>query len=223
MAEPDEPILVQRAVAGDYDAFSLLIARYEKRLYALAWHLMRDHHDAQDVVQNALMAVVEHIGEFRGESPFSSWLMRITANHALKAIRSRRIRRTQSLDDSQDDGEISAPQYIADWREEPLAAVDRRELRETLDEGLGQLSDGQRLAFVLRDMEGFSTAESAEALGISQNNLKVRLLRARLALREYLTRRFGDERTRKEPSHEGHDHSSLLELLVQHEAGGNRP
>src|SRR5690606_19706774 len=100
-----------------------------------------------------------------------------------------------------DDIAMAMPAYIADWREDPQQAVDRKELNELLDQGVATLPEGQRLVFVLRDVEGLSVAESARLLDISESNVKVRLLRARLALREYLTRRFGDERTRKTPDH----------------------
>ncbi len=207
----DEQLLVQQAQAGDFDAFDRLVTLHERHLYALAWHLTHNHHDAQDAVQNALLAIVESLDDFRGEASFRTWASRITVNHALKLLRRRRGQRAVSLDG--DGTSIDMPNYIADWRVDPQQALDRQELHALLDEGIATLPEGQRLVFVLRDVEGMSVAESARLLGISEANVKVRLLRARLALREYLTRRFGDERTRKSPDHTDHDHTSLLAML----------
>ena len=220
---------MREAVGGDYQAFEQLVSRHERRLYALAWHITHDHHDAQDVVQNAMMSVIEHLPEFRGDSSFGTWVTRITVNQALKLLRSRRQRQALPLESADgDDGEFPVPQYVADWRGEPQTVLGKRELREVLDQGIEQLSEGQRLVFVLRDVEGFSVAETAETLGISQANVKVRLLRARLALREHLTRKFGDD-AKRQPPPENHDHSDLIKkILAAAEdkgpaAGGSKP
>ena len=99
---------------------------------------------------------------------------------------------------------MPAPQYIADWKNDPAQTVQRRELRAILDGTVSQLTEGQRLVFVLRDIQGLSVRETAQVLGLSENNVKVRLLRARLALREMLTKRFGDPATRQQPHDHGH-------------------
>ena len=220
---------MREAVGGDYQAFEQLVSRHERRLYALAWHMTRDHHDAQDVVQSAMMSVVEHLGDFRGDSSFGTWVTRITVNQALKLLRSRCQPQALTLGSSDgDDGEFPVPQYVADWRGEPQTVLGRRELREVLDQGIERLSEGQRLVFVLRDVEEFSVAETAEALGISPANVKVRLLRARLALREHLTRKFGDD-SKRQPPPGNHDHSDLIRKISaaaedkDPAAGGSKP
>ena len=205
----DEQRLVEQVQGGDFDAFDQLVTLHEGHLYGLAWHLTGDHHDAQDVVQAALLAAVEHIDDFRGDASFKTWITRITVNHALKLLR-RRTGGPSALTGEGESADVAPPSYIAQWRDDPQQALDRRELRQILDDGIATLPQGQRLVFVLRDVEGLSTAETAEELGISPGNVKVRLLRARLALREYLTQRFGDDRTRQEP---GHDHDALLARL----------
>lgn len=211
----DDTTLVQKAKGGDFDAFERLVAGHEQRLYALAWHITRNHHDAQDAVQNSLLAVVEKLDDFREESSFKTWVTRVAVNQALKLLRRHRGQKTHDFAENAGDGEFfSPPAFIADWRDDPQVKLDQRELRQVLDEGVGQLPEGQRLVFVLRDMEDMSVAETAETLAISASNVKVRLLRARLTLREYLTRRFGDESTRREPDHQGHDHDALLEKLT---------
>jgi RNA polymerase sigma-70 factor, ECF subfamily len=214
---PDDQTLVSRAQAGDFDALDQLVTRHERRLYALAWHLTHNHHDAQDAVQNAALAVVEHLDDFRGESSFRTWVTRVTVNHSIKLLR----RRVRGRGEGQGEADsIPMPEFIADWRGDPQLALDREELRRLLDEGIAELPEGQRIVFILRDVEGLSVAETAMLAEISPANVKVRLLRARLALREYLTRRFGDERTRKTPDHEGHNHESLLAMLRARGAEG---
>jgi len=205
------------------------VSRHERRLYALAWHITHNHHDAQDVVQNAMMSVVEHLADFRDDSSFGTWVTRIVVNQALKLLRGRRQRAAVPLEVADgEDREFPVPEYVADWRGEPQTVLGKRELREVLDQGIEQLSEGQRLVFVLRDVEGFNVAETAEALSISQVNVKVRLLRARLALREFLTRKFGDD-SKRQPPPENHDHSDLIKkILAAAEdkgpaAGGSKP
>jgi RNA polymerase sigma-70 factor (ECF subfamily) len=205
--------LVEQAQAGDYQAFEILVSRYEQPLYATAWHLTHNHHDAQDVVQNAFMSAMEHLASFRQDASFSTWVTRIAINFALKLLRSRRQRRAVALDVPDDDGHaMPVPEYIADWKDDPAKTVQRRELRAILDDAVWQLSDGQRLVFVLRDVQGLSVRETAQMLDLTENNVKVRLLRARLALRESLTKKFGDPTTRHQPH--VHDRISIADQPV---------
>lgn len=204
----DDQRLVERAQAGDFDAFEALVSKYERRAYALALRIVRHAHDAEEVVQQTFLSVVEHLEEFRGESGFYTWLMRIATNHALALLRKRAVRATVPLEaDSSGDSyaNVPRPEYIAVWRETPDQLASRREVRRLVDEALDELDDKYRLVFLLRDVEGLSTRETAEALGITEENAKVRLLRARLMLRERLTRQFGDEATRVERGQHGHD------------------
>ncbi|MCY2930160.1 MAG: sigma-70 family RNA polymerase sigma factor [Planctomycetota bacterium] len=199
--------LVQQARAGEFQAFELLVSRHEGPLYAAAWHLTHNHHDAQDVVQNTFLSAMEHLGSFREESSFATWITRIALNFALKVLRSRKQRATVPLEAPDGEGQtVPVPEYIADWTTDPARTVQRRELRAILDEAVAQLPEGQRLVFVLRDVQGLSVRETAQALDLTEGNVKVRLLRARLALREVLTRRFGDPATRRQPH--VHDHAS---------------
>lgn len=198
-ADPDLP-LVQRAKAGDYAAFEELIDRLQPRVYGLAVRILGELHDAEDVVQQTFLSLIEHLGEFRGESAAAGWVLRIAANHALKLLRKRRGLPTVPLADA-DEGyaDLPHPQYIAPWRDDPADLAGRRETRELIDLALASLDDKYRAVFVLRDVEEFSVKETAELLGISESNVKVRLLRARLALRERLTAALGDESARVRP------------------------
>ncbi|TXT32232.1 MAG: RNA polymerase sigma-70 factor ECF subfamily [Planctomycetota bacterium] len=152
---------------------------------------------------------MDHLGDFREESSVATWILRIATNHALKVLRKRRGLPTVSLDAPAGDGEESYatlphPEFIAQWRDEPGQLAQQREVRQLIETALDELPEKYRVVFVLRDVEGLSVKETAEALGLSESNVKVRLLRARLDLRERLTRVLGDEATRMFPSHD-HD------------------
>jgi RNA polymerase sigma-70 factor (ECF subfamily) len=204
LADEDAP-WVARAQAGDFAAFEALAMKYERRVYGLARRMLRHRQDAEEVVQQTFLSVIEHLGEFRAEARFSTWLLRIAANHALALIRRRTVRATLPLSEDHSgntDAELPHPQFIAVWRETPAEIASRHETRRAIDDALAELDDKYRLVFVLRDMEGLSTAETAETLGITEENVKIRLMRARLMLRERLTRLFGDEATRVAP----HEH-----------------
>jgi RNA polymerase sigma-70 factor (ECF subfamily) len=203
MNPPGERALVERAKAGDFSAFEQLLAPHEPRLYALARHLVGPG-EAADVLQTALVSALESLASFRGESAFGTWLTRIVTNAGLKLLRTRRSHAARSLDGG--DGPIPFPEFVADWREDPVKSVERGELRRLLDEGIAALPEHHRSVFVLRDVAGLGVAETARALEISEANVKVRLLRARLALRERLTRAFGDERRRVTIPAHSHDH-----------------
>lgn len=199
---PDDPDLglLRRAQAGDFAAFEELVGRVQPRVYGLALRILGETHDAEDVTQQTLLSLVEHLGEFRGESAVAGWVLRIAANHALKVLRKRQGLPTVPLTDADESfADVPHPQYIAPWRADPADLVGRRETRELIDGALAELDDKYRAVFVLRDVEGFSVKEVAELLHISEGNVKVRLLRARLALREKLTRTLGDESSRVRP------------------------
>jgi RNA polymerase sigma-70 factor, ECF subfamily len=197
--------LVELAQMGDFAALESLLLKYEKQVYNLGRRIVAQHQDAEEVAQQAFLSVIEHLGEFRGESQFRTWLMRITANHALALLRKRSVRAGPSLNAGDSDDSTNGvphPEYIAAWRETPEEIAVRRETRQQVEEALARLDDKYRVVFVLRDIEELSTRETAEVLGLSVEAVKVRLLRARLMLRERLTRLFGDPATRlANPSH----------------------
>jgi RNA polymerase sigma-70 factor (ECF subfamily) len=206
----DDTTLVQRAKHGELAAFETLATRYERQVYALAMRMLRHEQDAEDVTQQTFLSALEGLPGFREEARFSTWLMRIATYAALKVIRKRRGLPTVSLEQSteapDDDDHIPHPEYIADWRESPERLVQRQETRRLIEEALDKLDEKHRWVFVLRDIEGLSVQETAAALGLSEANVKVRLLRARLQLRELLTQAFGDPATRlTRPSGHHHD------------------
>ena len=204
-----DPELVLAAQAGELAAFEELATRHERRIYTLAFRILRNPHDAEDVTQQAFLSALEHLATFRAEASFATWLSRIATFAALKIIRKRKGLDTVSLEEATEPGEdydsVPHPEYIADWKESPDRLVERRETQRLLDDALAQLDEKHRLVFVLRDVEGLSVKETAESLGLSEANVKVRLLRARLQLREQLTRTLGNPETRlvREPHQHG--------------------
>lgn len=196
VAHANDIFLVRRAKAGELTAFEELVSRHERQIYSLALRLLQNPHDAEDITQQAILNALEHLAGFREEASFATWLNRIATFAALKVIRKRKGLDTVSLEATtepqEDYDSIPHPEYITDWKESPERLVERNETRRLLDEALGQLDEKHRLVFLLRDVEGLSVKETAAALGLSEANVKVRLLRARLQLRELLTRTLGD-------------------------------
>lgn len=199
--------LVRAAKSGDLAAFEELTTRHERQIYSLAYRILQNPHDAEDVTQQAFLSAVENLAKFREESSFATWLYRIATFAALKVIRKRKGLATVSLEASTEPGDdydsVPHPEYIADWKQSPEQLVERNETQRLLDEALATLDDKHRLVFLLRDVEGLSVAETAEALKLSESNVKMRLLRARLQLREKLTLKFGDpaKRLSRGPHH----------------------
>jgi RNA polymerase sigma-70 factor, ECF subfamily len=200
---PDDAALVRQAQAGELDAFEKLVSRHERLVYTIARRITGHDQDAEDVTQQAFLGALEGLGTFRGEAGFGTWLRRIATHAALKILRKRRGFPTVSLDAAIEPQEgydtVPHPEYIADWRETPEQLIQRRETGRMIDDALSRLDEKHRLVFLLRDVEGLSVKETAAALGLSEANVKVRLLRARLQLREQLTASFGDPSKRLEP------------------------
>jgi RNA polymerase sigma-70 factor, ECF subfamily len=192
--------LVARAKKGELDAFEALTTRYEQRVYSLALRMLRHEQDAEDVTQQTFLSALESLGGFRGDARFATWLLRIATHAALKVIRKRKGLDTVSLEEATEEAggydTIPHPEYIADWRQSPEQLVPQHEIQRLLEEALAKLDEKHRVVFLLRDVEGLSVKETAEALGLSEANTKVRLLRARLQLREQLTQTLGDPERR---------------------------
>jgi RNA polymerase sigma-70 factor, ECF subfamily len=186
----DELAIVERARTGDAAAFSELVQRYERKIYRLAKHITQNDEDAEDVLQESFMKAYTHLDSFHGDSKFYTWLVRIAVNEALMKLRKRKSDKTVSLDEPQDTGEDLVQREIAVWEDDPEKKYSREELAEILNNAVQSLKPSFRTVFVLRDIEELSTEDTAQALGISIPAVKSRLLRARLQLREKLTRHF---------------------------------
>jgi RNA polymerase sigma-70 factor, ECF subfamily len=186
----DESALVAQAKAGDQNAFAELVNRYERKIYRLAKNITRNDEDAEDVLQDAFLKAYTHLDSFKGDSKFYTWIVRIAVNEALMRLRKRKTDRSVPLDEPVELGEETVQREIAVWEDNPEQQYSQEEWRRILDDAVDTLKPDFRTVFVLRDIEELSTEETAEALGISVPAVKSRLLRARLALRETLTRHF---------------------------------
>jgi len=186
----DEAALVANAREGDAVSFSELVRRYEGKIFRLAQHVTQNREDAEDVLQETFMKAYEHLDQFQGNSKFYTWIVRIAVNQALMKLRKRKSDRSVSLDEGIDTGEDTVTREIATWDENPEQKYTREELNAILDDAIQGLAPAYRTVFVLRDVEEMSTEVTADALGLSIPAVKSRLLRARLQLREKLTRLF---------------------------------
>ena len=191
-----EAQLVAAAKAGDYDAFAALVDAHADGVYALAMRIVRQAQDAEDVVQTAFIKALENLAGFREEARFGTWLHRIAANTALKLLRKRKgLPLAAPLGGGTDDDALPLPERIADWRADVGRRLEQSEFRRLLEQAIGELDEKYRLVFILRDIEELSVKETAEQLGLTPSNVKVRLMRARLQLREKLTEAFGGDPT----------------------------
>ncbi|MCS7044666.1 MAG: RNA polymerase sigma factor [Bryobacteraceae bacterium] len=182
--------LVERAKAGDMEAFAELVRRYERRIYRMARQITQNDEDAEDVLQESFLKAFEHLDSFQGQSKFYTWVTRIAVNESLMKLRKRKSDRTVSLDENIETDEEPIVREIAVWEDTPESKYSQEELRQILDAAISSLKPIFRTVFILRDVEELSTEETAEILGLSIAAVKSRLLRARLQLREKLTRVF---------------------------------
>jgi RNA polymerase sigma-70 factor (ECF subfamily) len=186
-----EVTLIRRVQNGDSDAFFDLVRPYERAVFLAALSLVKNDADAEDVAQEAILKAFKNLGRFRQEAKFSTWLIQITINEAKMRLRKDRRHLYESIEDGRlgDDGDYT-PKDFADWREIPSEALEQKELREALAKALDSLPEKYRTVLILRDVEHFSITETAQALGLSEANVKTRLSRARLQMRDALTPGF---------------------------------
>ncbi len=186
----DETALVTQARQGDSEAFNGLAERYQRNIFRLAQNITQNREDAEDVLQETFLKAYEHLPEFHGDSKFYTWIVRIAVNEALMKLRKRKWDKTVWLDEPINTGEDSVAREIAVWEDNPEQRYSKEELHDILHKAVNGLAPPYRTVFVLRDMEGLSTEETAEALELSVPAVKSRLLRARLQLRDKLTAFF---------------------------------
>jgi|SRR6185312_7458000 len=196
MAEPVAAVdevggLVRRACAGDREAFHALVSRFERGLYRAALVITRNPADAEEVVQETFMRAFEHLATFRGDAKFQTWLTQIALNTARMKLRKNHGSLWESLDEPHETEEGFVPRDVAEWRENPEERMGRKEKEQMLHNALNGLPPGYREVVALRDIQMLSTQETAEMLGMSVANVKTRLLRARLQLRERLAAQLG--------------------------------
>ncbi|HVP57732.1 MAG TPA: sigma-70 family RNA polymerase sigma factor [bacterium] len=187
-AELNDQELVRLTRRGDDRAFGDLVKRYQSKIYRLARRMTETDEDAEDVLQEAFVKAYRSLGQFKGESKFSTWLYRITVNLALMKLRKRRPE-SVSLDApvSTDEGEVQRD--FQDAGPDPLAKLESKESSAILDAAIAELPPGYRAVFILRHVEGLSTGETARILKVSVAAVKSRLHRTRIELRAKLLKR----------------------------------
>jgi RNA polymerase sigma-70 factor (ECF subfamily) len=184
----DDLNLVHASKNGDVTAFEQLVKRYDRKLFRIAQSITHNREDSQDAIQEAFLKAFQHLRQFREDSLFSTWLIRITVNQSLMKLRKQRTVKEVSLDEDFRAEADVFPLEVTDWSPNPEELYWGSELRDILAKTLEELSPMLRTVFVLRDIEGLSTEQTTLVLNLSQAAVKARLWRARLQLRERLTR-----------------------------------
>lgn len=179
--------LIARILAGERELFHELVRPYEKSLYFAAFSILQNEQDAEDAAQEAVLKALKNLPSFRAESKFSTWLVAIVINEARARLRHNRVLKFESVDQPAEDEEGTfTPAVISDWREVPLQALERKELREMLQRAIASLPEIYREVLLLRDVEDMNIADTAKALEVSEGVVKTRLLRARLMMQKIL-------------------------------------
>jgi RNA polymerase sigma-70 factor (ECF subfamily) len=183
--------LIRRVRGGDKEAFYDLVRPHQRAVFFAARSVLENDADAEEAVQEAVLKAFTHIKDFRGESKFSTWVVQIAINEARMKLRKEHRQLYESLDEPtvDDDGDYW-PRDFADWKEIPIEALQLKELREALNKALASLEPKYREVLTLRDIQHLSVAETAQALGLSEVNVRTRLHRARLRMRDALAPGF---------------------------------
>lgn len=187
----EEQKIIELAIQGDKKAMSMLVNRYSSRVYNLALRILRNKEEAEDVLQDTFLTVVAKLHTFDGRSSFFTWLYRIATNSALMLLRKKKIRRA-NFKDNDLDPEQNELENLVDWTQDPTIDVYNEEIREKIDEAINSLKEKYKTVFILRDIENLSTREAADILNITEENVKIRLLRARQFLRDFLSEYFAE-------------------------------
>jgi RNA polymerase sigma-70 factor (ECF subfamily) len=212
--------LVHATQNGDLSAFEQIVRRYDRKLLRIAEHVTHNREDSQDVVQESFLKAFQHLGDFREQSQFSTWLFRITVNQALMKLRTRRTTKDVSLDEDFQASEDILPREVADWAPNPEELYGASELRDILIKTLEKLRPILRTVFVLRDIEELPVDQTAEVLDLSRAAVKARLRRARLQLRELLSEYFSKRKEYREQPGDGQTTDRVDGLSFSHRPSG---
>jgi RNA polymerase sigma-70 factor, ECF subfamily len=191
MIETEKPISLEALKAGDREAFAQMVDQTSGHVYHVALQILGDEQDAEDVLQETYLKALRSLPTFEGRSSLMTWLYRIAVNEALMAVRRRKPQAVSVEEPDPDDEAETQEMEIVDFCCLPEGELLSAESRQALDQAVQHLPANLRVVFVMRDMEGLSIQNTAEALGLSENNVKTRLLRARLRLRQELSVYFG--------------------------------
>ncbi|HKB86033.1 MAG TPA: sigma-70 family RNA polymerase sigma factor [Ignavibacteriaceae bacterium] len=183
----DETELIEEAKKGNKKALAEIVKKYEQTIYNFSFKICRDREKAENIMQETFFSMVKSLSQFDGNSKLSTWLYRIVANHCLMQARKEKNRSYISLENDED---LYSERHIADWASLPYKSTENDELRSILDRAIKKLSPDYRIVFLLRDVEGLSTEETADAANISIPAVKSRLHRARAFLRKEIDEAF---------------------------------
>jgi RNA polymerase sigma-70 factor, ECF subfamily len=187
MTRTKEAGLIARILAGEKELFHELIRPYERMVYLTLFSIVRNETEAEDGAQEAVISAYRHLASFRGDAKFSTWLTTIAINEGRKRLRKAKGTAEDSIEEKEESHEGDyTPAPLTDWREIPLEALERKELREVLRGAVAELPYIYRQVLTLRDLEELNIEETAEALGITTGAVKVRLHRARMMLQRRL-------------------------------------
>jgi RNA polymerase sigma-70 factor (ECF subfamily) len=192
-------ISLKALIAGDRAEFARMVDLYSNPIYRLGLRMLGNPQDAEDILQNTFLNALTHLPTFEGRSSLSTWLYRIAANEALMRLRRKKLE--VNLEDAETDQhtEDLKPTQFVDWSALPEEQLLSGEGEKVLDQAIQNLPESLRIVFLLRDIEELSIRETAEALSLTETNVKTRLLRARMFLREQLSAYYGEHFIREEP------------------------
>jgi RNA polymerase sigma-70 factor (ECF subfamily) len=185
-------ISIEALRAGDRAEFARLVDAYSAPIYRLGLRMLGNEQDAEDILQNTFLSAFTHLSSFEGRSSVLTWLYRIASNEALMVIRRGKPEVNINDNDSSDEIDDLSPSQFVDWGALPEDILLSSEGKRALDAAIQNLPENLRLVFLLRDIQELSIKDTAEALGLTESNVKVRLLRARLSLREHLSVYYGE-------------------------------
>lgn len=188
-----ESELIRRAQQGDNEALGEIVEQHQQTIYNVALRMCGNPHDAEETMQETFLSAIQALPRFQGRSKLSTWLYRIASNQCLMRRRRDAAAPVEFfMDDSDDDPAEVMPKYFVDWSYDPDSLLLDAELQQVMEKAIEALPPKLRIVFIWRELEGLSTAETAEVLNISESAVKVRLHRARLQLRDHLSRYFAD-------------------------------
>lgn len=190
VSQASDEELVRLVCLGERELFAHLVRRYERSVYHIVQGILNNPADSEEVLQESFLKALQHIGDFRGEAQFRTWLTRIAINEARMRLRKYRPKLHDSIDEAPDDTTDLRPRELRDWQPNPEEKLAGAEVARLLERAIRALPRNYREVFLLRDVEHLSNNEAAQALGISLAAVKTRLLRARLMMREYLAPHF---------------------------------
>jgi RNA polymerase sigma-70 factor (ECF subfamily) len=191
-------ISLEALIAGDRAEFARMVDLYSNPIYRLGLRMLGNSQDAEDILQNTFLNALVHLPTFEGRSSLSTWLYRIAANEALMLLRKKKPEINLEDAEADESAEDLKPAYFVDWSALPEEELLAGEGKKVLDQAIQDLPESMRIVFLLRDIEGLSIKETAEALRLTETNVKTRLLRARMFLREQLSTYYREHFIREE-------------------------